>query len=159
MPASSQRVYATQKVRVVKTIDVPAKYAYTWLTDFRESDGFLSSRKPEYSVQRIGNDQVVRVRKLSLEKGQVAVAVELVRLMPPNRWHVDQIDVEDLETVDYTVRGAGPRRCRVELRMVERWMVPKHPSAAQVRDGTAKFWDKIALAIEEDYRKGRAPDA
>lgn len=156
MPMNSQRVYATQRIRLVKSIRVPAKYAYQWLTDFREDDGRFSSRKPGFSVLKVGKGNVVRVRRSPGSGGEISLAVELVRLMPPNRWHVDQIDEHDLETVDYAVRRNGPRNCRLELRIVERWMVPKHPTAAQVRVGTGRFWDQIAAALEGDYRAGRA---
>ncbi len=86
----------------------------------------------------------------------MAIAVDLVRLEPPNRWHVDQIDETDLATVDYRVTRLGPRRTRVDLEIVERWMTPNHPSHSAYQQSTAAYWDRLVAALEDSYLGGRS---
>ena len=83
------------------------------------------------------------------------VAVERVRLSPPNAWHKDTIDVIDLDSIDYKLTALGPKRTRVSVVIVERWMVPKFPRKADWLRSSSKYWDGLAQAIEERYRSGQ----
>ena len=82
------------------------------------------------------------------------VAVELVRLNPPDAWHKDQIGVTDLDAVDYKLARLGSGRTRVTLSITERWMTRKHPTRSQWVSNANKYWDILVAALEEDYRKG-----
>ena len=83
------------------------------------------------------------------------MAVELVRLSPPNAWHKDTIGEEELDAIDYKLTALSPNKTRVSLVMVERWMVPKFPEKAAWLRSANKYWDELVLAIEERYRSGR----
>jgi len=82
------------------------------------------------------------------------VAVDVVRLSPPNRWHLDQVDEGDLETVDYRVSSLGPHRSRVVVDIVERWMISNYPDLAEVRQRADAVWSRLVAALELDYRNG-----
>ena len=82
------------------------------------------------------------------------VAVELVRLIPPDAWHKDQIGVTDLDAVDYKLARLDSGRTRVTLSLTERWMTRKHPTRSQWVRNANKHWDNLVTALEEDYRKG-----
>lgn len=154
MPESGRKVYATHTGRISKTIDVPLRYAYDWLTDYRASDGRYSRSKPRFRVMKLAADRVVRVRYSNSSAKQFAVAVEVVRLHPPDAWHVDQIDETDFDSVDYKLSSLGPRKTRITLVLVERWMVPKFPAKAEWVGGTKVYWDQLIAALEEHYRNG-----
>lgn len=154
MPESGRQIYATHVGRVSKVIAVPLRYAYDWLTDFRTDDGKFSRSKPRFTVLELSADRVVRVRTSPSKVKPLSVAVELVRLHPPNGWHVDQIDEADLESVDYKLTKLGPKKTRITLTLVERWMVPKFPQKADWVQGTSLFWDSLVAALEESYRSG-----
>ncbi len=154
MPESGRRVFATHHARVTKTIRAPIKYVYEWCTDFRSDDGKFSRSKTRVKVIHVGSDRVVRIRVRVTPIESPAVAVELVRLIPPDAWHKETIDETDLDAVDYKLARLGSGRTRVTLSLTERWMTRKHPTRSQwVRNGN-KYWDNLVAALEEDYRKG-----
>jgi hypothetical protein len=81
--------------------------------------------------------------------------VDVVRLEPPNAWHTDQIDEEDHEAVDYQLTALSPVRTRLDLFVTERWVVPVHPTRAQVRERLQGGWDRYTRLIEARYLSGR----
>jgi len=154
MPADSRKIYATQRFRILKIASVPARYAYDWLTDYRTDDGKFSKSRSRHRVIRVGKDRVIRIRTPDPKSGLHAVAVDVVRLSPPNRWHLDQVDEGDLETVDYRVSSLGPHRSRVVVDIVERWMISNYPDLAEVRQRADAVWSRLVAALELDYRNG-----
>ncbi len=155
MPESGRRVFATHHGHVSKIARAPRRYVYDWLTDYREDDGRFSRSKPRFRVLRMAKDRIVRVRYSKPSEGGTLMAVELVRLRPPDAWHLDQIDERDLEAVDYKVTRLGPRTTRVELWITERWMVPEHPSRAEWLEAANRVWDNLVLNLERSYDSGR----
>lgn len=154
MPETSRRVFATHTGRFSKTVAAPLRYVYDWCTDFRTDDGKFSKSKPRYRVLKLAPDRVVRVRYSNSRAKQFAMAVEVIRLRPPNSWHVDQIDEADIEAVDYKLSSLGPKKTRIVLDIVERWMVPKFPPKTAWMAGTSLYWDRLAGALEDHYQKG-----
>lgn len=155
MPEKRGRIHATHTFRFSKTVEAPLKYVYDWCTDFRDDDGQFSSSKPQFKVLRFGRDRVVRIRLSTVREKNAPMAVELVRLYPPDSWHVDQIDESDLDSVDYKVSRIGPRRSRVTLEITERWMTPRHPSLAAWSRSTNRYWDTLVTSLEASYHEGR----
>jgi len=155
MPADSRKIFATQRFRISKIANVPARYAYDWLTDYQPDDGArFSSSRSRHRVIRVGKDRVIRIRSATSKSGLHRVAVDVVRLSPPSRWHLDQVDEGDLETVDYSVSSLGPHRSRVIVDIVERWMISDHPSLAEIRQNADTVWSRFVAALEIDYRDG-----
>lgn len=154
MPGSGRRIYATHVVRMSKAMAVPLRYAYEWCTDYRADDGKLSRSGPRFQVFQLSKDRVVRIRSSPEKATPFRVAVELIRLRPPNAWHLDQIDEDDLNSVDYKLTRLGPSKTRIALSLVERWMVPNFPSKSEWVRGTGLYWDGLVAAVEERYRGG-----
>ena len=127
---------------------------YEWCTDFRSDDGIFSSSKTRHKVIHVGSDRVVRIIESVTPIDSPKVAVELVRLIPPDAWHKDQIGVTDLDAVDYKLARLSSGRTRVTLFLTERWMTRKHPTRSQWVRNANKHWDNLVVALEEDYRKG-----
>ena len=155
MPESGRRLYATHVGRYSKVIAAPIRYVYAWCTDYRSDDGRYSRSKPRFRVFRLARDRVVRVRSLNRKAGKVVIAVEIVRLRPPNAWHLDQIDENDFNSVDYTLKRLGPRKTRISLVIVERWMVPDFPRRSDWVRSTTGYWNGLVAALESDYQQGR----
>lgn len=154
MPEKSRQVYATHVGRFSRVIDAPLSYAYRWCTDYRTDDGKYSNSRPKFRVLRLSKDRLVRVRTARSKARSLGVAVEVVRLRPPDAWHVDQIDERDFDSVDYRLTRLGPKRTRITLVLVERWMVPNFPKKVDwVRDAIA-FWERLIASLEDDYRAG-----
>jgi len=155
MPKSSDRIYQTQRLRISKVVEAPLKFVYQWCTDFRDDDGKLSTSKPRFKTLRPAPDRVLRIRLSNAKAGTPDIAVDLVRLMPPNAWHVDQIDETDLAAVDYRLSPHGPNKTRVTLDITERWMTPRHPDRREYLESTGHYWDRLVAAIEKRYRSGQ----
>ncbi len=154
MPEDSRKVYATHVGRVTKVIAAPIAYVYDWCTDYRADDGQYSRSKPRFRVLELRPDRVVRVRYSSPKTKPFAVAVEVVRLRPPNAWHLDQIDESDFNSVDYKLTRLGPKKTRLSITLVERWMVPTYPARSEWVRRASTFWDGLAAAMEASFREG-----
>lgn len=155
MPESGRRVYATHVARITKVVAAPLDYVYDWCTDYRSDDWRYTRSKPRYQVIRLTPDRVVRVRSSRDRAKPFAVAAEVIRLRPPDRWHLDQIDEHDLNSVDYKLTRLGPKKTRLSISLVERWMVPAFPPKAEWVRRSSGFWDGLVSALEEQYRAGR----
>lgn len=154
MPENSRRIFSTQTVRLSKIIDAPLRYVYDWCTDFRSDDGRFSDARPKFRVLKPSPRRVVRVRMTPVGAKGPVVAVELVRLRPPNAWHVDGIDEGDFGAVDYKLTKLGPEKTRLTLVIVERWMVPRYPKTDEWLPPSSKYWDHLALVVVKRYRRG-----
>jgi len=157
MPNDSRRVYSTQRLRVVRIVKAPARYVYDWCTDYRSDDWRVAraGSRPRFRVVKLSPGRVLRIRLTDRAGADPDVAVDLVRLSPPDRWHTDQIDEDELETVDYRVTAISPRASRLEVRVTDRWMTPDFLSQAETARRVGGAWDRYVKLIESRYRKGR----
>jgi hypothetical protein len=151
------RIYATQRLRVSKVIEAPLKYVYDWSTDYRADDWVLSKARPHsrFQVVRVSTRRLLRIRVTPTTAKEPDVAVDSIRLCPPDAWHTDQIDERDLEAVDYQLTALGPARTRIDLLVTERWLTPVHLSRAETRRRVRAAWDRCASHIEARYQSGR----
>jgi hypothetical protein len=155
MPDKGHRFYGTTTVRLSLMIHAPSRYVYEWCTDYRRDDGRFSNARPRYRVIRISPHRVLRIR-LSRGSGRdPRIAVDLVRLNPPRSWHLDQIDENDRQAVDYRVSAVGHARTRLQLLVTERWVTPEFPTREALRAQVRRTWARFAVALEADYRAGR----
>ncbi len=156
MPADSRRVFETQRIRVIKRIRAPAGYVYDWCTDYRPDDWRVArpGAHPRYRVIRLTPKRVLRIRLTATADDDPDIAIDLVRLEPPDRWHTDQIDEEELETVDYRVSAIDRTTSRLEVTVTDRWMVPHHLARAETARRVSGAWDRYAGLIEARYAAG-----
>jgi hypothetical protein len=156
-PERGHRIYATQRLRVSKVIEAPLKYVYDWSTDYRSDDSRLSRARPppRFRVVRLSPRRLLRIRLTTTSSRDPEVAVDLVRLSPPNRWHTDQIDEQDRESVDYQLTALGARRTRLDLLVTERWLIPEHLSSEETSRRVQGAWDRYAAEIESRFQSGR----
>ena len=157
MPGRGQRLYGTTQVRLSLVIRAPSRYVYEWCTDYRTSDSRFGRRRPRptFRVIRISPRRVLRLRIYRRPGRDPAIAVDMVRLNPPNSWHLDQIDETDLQSLDYRVTAMGRSRTRLHLLSTERWLTPDHPTKEELRAQVAATWVRFGAVCEDDYRAGR----
>ena len=156
MPEQGQRIFATHMGRLSKVIDAPLAYVYDWCTDFRPDDAKLEGgAKRRHRVVKVSPQRLVRVKAVDKGAENPVMAVELVRLHPPDAWHKDTIGEGDLDSMDYKLTALGPNKTRFTLSIVERWMVPKFPKKAEWLRSANEYWDELVQAIEQRYRSGR----
>lgn len=154
MSETRGRVFATHVGRFSKIVEAPLSYVYDWGTDFRPDDRKFEKLKLRHRIVRLGPRRLVRIKLARSGAGGLRTAVELVRLAPPNAWHKDTIGEVDLDAIDYRLTALGPKKTRVNLVMVERWLVPKFPRKADWVRHSSQYWDGLVRAIEERYRSG-----
>ena len=157
MAERGHRVYATQRVRVSREIGAPLRFVYDWCTDYRSDDWRLSPRRPapKFRILRLSPRRLLRVRVTPTDEPDPAVAVDVIRLNPPNAWHTDQIDEDDRESVDYRLTALGRARTRIDLLVTERWLTPRYPTRPELIRRVQGAWERYAPQIEARYRSGR----
>jgi len=99
--------------------------------------------------------RLLRIRVTPTPAADPFVAVDLVRLQPPDSWHTDQIDEDDLEAVDYQLTSLGPARTRLDLRVTERGLIADHLSREETLRRLTAARDRYALRLEARLRRGR----
>ncbi len=158
MAKTGHKIFATQVLRVSKVIAAPLDYVYAWCTDYRPDDRKFSAAepRPRFRVVKLSPHRVLRIRLTPTATTDPAIAVDVVRLDPPNAWHTDQIDEQDRETVDYQLTALGREKTRLDLLVTERWVVPDHPGRGDVMRRVRGAWDRYGALIEARYRSGRA---
>lgn len=156
MPSDSRKIYATQRIRILKLVRAPASYVYEWCTDYRSDDWKVArpGTHPRFRVVKISAHRLIRIRLTERPGLDPDIAVDLIRLDPPSRWHTDQIDEEELETVDYRVTAIGREKTRLEVRVTDRWMTPHFLSRSETAKRVRGAWDRYVDRIEERYRSG-----
>jgi len=157
MPERGHRIFAIQTLRVSKIIDAPLRYVYGWCTDYRSDDWILSQRRPHprFRVVKLSPRRLLRIRLTPTPSKDPDVAVDLIRLSPPDAWHTDQIDEEDRESVDYQLTALGKTRTRIDLLVTERWVVPGHLSRPETLRRVQGAWDRYAAQVETRFRSGK----
>ena len=157
MPRDSRRVYSTQRIRVTKLVHAPASYVFDWCTDYRSDDWKVArpGTHPRFRVVRLSPRRVLRIRITARDEEDPEIAIDLVRLEPPYRWHTDQIDEDELETVDYRVTPIDRRTTRLEVHVTDRWMTPRFLPRAKTVQRVSGAWDRYVGRIEARYRNGR----
>ena len=157
MPRDSRKVYATQRIRVLKLVRAPASYVYQWCTDYRSDDWKVArpGTHPRFRVVKLSPHRRLRIRLTESSSSDPDVAVDLIRLEPPHRWHTDQIDEEELETVDYRVTAIDRENSRLEVRVTDRWMTPRFLPRPETARRVRRAWDRYVDRIEARYRSGR----
>ncbi len=154
MPEERRRVFATHTGRLSKVVDAPLRYVYDWCTDFRSDDAKLSGSRSRHRVIRVSPERLVRIRVARQPARNPRMAVELVRLSPPDAWHKDTIDERDLDSIDYKLTALSPKRTRVSIVIVERWMVRGYPRKSEWLRSSSAYWDELVMALEARYRSG-----
>jgi hypothetical protein len=128
---------------------------FRWCTDYRDTDGRFSRRRPRIDVLQRERNRVVRVVSPRGRGRGASPVVEIIALRRPDRWHLDQYGVEDDETVDYRLRRIGRRETRLEAVSRETWKRRRAPPRAEYEAYIRAFWDRLRAALERDYRAGR----
>ena len=155
MREQGRRVFATHTARLSRIVDAPLRYVYDRCTDFRSDQSRVDGSLRTTQVVTVTPQQLVRIKVYNSESENPTVVAELVRLNPPNAWHLDWINEEEYDGVDYRLTELGPNKTQVNLVVVKRWLVPKFPKKAESLRVAKAFWDGLAPAIEERYRSGQ----
>ena len=136
--------------RVMKIINAPLKFVFSWCTDYREDDNELTGSKAQLKILQKTSRRVIYLRTSEREE-KTLITVKMVTLLPPKAWYLDQVG-EDEEVIGvYRLTRAGPEKTRLDMKFTEKYKIGDPPTKEQDRDQTDQMWDKYVAALEKDY--------
>lgn len=155
MPAAKIK---TVTRRISKTINAPLQFVYEWCTDFRDDDTQLTGSKSVRHVVEKTEKRAVYVVDYQVN-GKDCWHASVIALKPPNSWHLETAcDLYEDEIGDYKLVGLGKEKTRLDMVFRLKYKNPpyKIDTKKEWEKDTNKFWDKLIVALDRDYVKGRA---
>lgn len=148
------RSFHGPEYHVSVTFRAPLGFAYSWCTDFRESDPKLEGESYERKIIRRTSASVVYEDLDSKPDGWHWARYD-VRLEPPNKWSLLSVGNYRSVRAEYALTRIGEGRTRFDMwfkREAGPLLAPKVSRRTRERQMT-QMWRKFALALERDYRK------
>lgn len=141
-----------QTIKIIKTINAPLKYVYSWCTDFSDSDPSITGSLRQRLVVEKTKRRAVYVT-LWNDEDDTKVASSYVTLKPPNSWHLEMFDRSRLEIGDYKLSKVGKSKTGLKIVFKNLW---KDLSNAETTEGMTErlnaMWDKYVQALETEYK-------
>ena len=115
--------------RVSKIIKAHRKFAYRWLTDYKEDDPTITESKSKIRIlEKTKRKAIYTIRYKS--RGVRWDATNIVTPHPPRSWHLDSIRDDYDEIVEYRLTGFEPRKTRLDMVFKVAWKMSKAPNKA-----------------------------
>jgi hypothetical protein len=142
--------------RIRLDLDVPLEFAFAWCTDYTPEDGKLEGESYRRKVVERTPRRVV-FEDLEETKDGWIWSRDVVRLRPPNRWHMDGVGNAREVTADYMLTRLPDGRTQLDLRWRRRPLIPAAAklTKAQREASTLRAWKRFRAAMERDYRRRR----
>lgn len=141
-------------LRFCKLIHAPLSFVYAWCTDYREDDDRITNSIYHYRARIVLREstRIVRIIVVPGRDRNRSTDVELISLMPPNRWHLKKLSVTDDKTGEYRLLRKGPRLTALEMRFREKWKTRTVPDRKKYRALFDHVWDRYVETMESEYR-------
>lgn len=132
---------------------VPLDFAFRWCTDYTPEDAALEGESYERKIIERTPRRVIFEDLEETPSGWVW-ARDVVRLRPPNRWHMESVGSHRDATADYILTALPGGKTQLELR----WWRNPHPPGKRIpraerEKETALAWKRFAKAMEREYRE------
>ncbi|MGA7922656.1 MAG: hypothetical protein WCA77_01605 [Thermoplasmata archaeon] len=137
-----------------KLIHAPLSFVYAWCTDYREDDDRITNSIYHYRA-RIALREPTRIVRIIIVPGRDrnrSTEVEIISLMPPNRWRLEKMSVTDDKTGEYRLLRKGPQLTALEMRFRETWKIRVPPDRKKYRVLFDRVWDRYVETMESEYR-------
>ncbi len=143
--------------RFRKLIQAPLPFVYQWCTDYREDDDRITDSIYHYKAKVVLREaaRIVRIIVLPGRNPNRNTDVEIISLMPPNRWHLNKLSATDDETGSYRLVRKGPRLTSLEMWFREKWRVRNLPDRNRYRALFNQVWDRYVDVMEAEFRRQR----
>jgi len=142
------------KYKLTQTFSAPLDYVYAWCTDYREDDNKMVGSKVTRTIIEKNPQRVIwRVRHK--DGKSFAEGVRLVRLHPPNAWHLDTCG-DGRERGDYKLKAMARSKTRLDMKFLV-----TYDSKDEVEDKDeweadgVRHWKIYKKALEADFRSGK----
>jgi hypothetical protein len=158
LTAKEAKMRAMLRYRISETINVPLRYAYEWLTDFRDDDTTIIGGPYPRHILRKRKDGFVWTQRYKRE-GVEKEGVRIITLKPPNGWHNEAINEEKESSFDYRLTPAGRNRTKLTISAKITYKTIEPEVKAQLERSLSADWQKYKAALEKDYSSGKAATA
>ena len=141
-----------QITRVSKTIKAPIRYVYNWCTDYSETDPKLTGSSRKRVIIEKTSKHAVYVSLSDEGDGESQISVYLVKLKPPNAWHLDMYSPYRSETAEYKLKPLPKSKTQINIVFKNNWKnLEKIESGMEQEKRLNGLWDKYVKALEEEY--------
>lgn len=146
---------ASPEYRIKVSFRVPFDFAFAWCTDFSPEDARLEGEVYQRKIIERAPRRVVFEDLEEMDDGWFW-SRDVVKLWPPNRWHMDGVGNRRDVTADYVLTTLRDGRTQLELRWRRQPKVPeaKKLTKAEREASTLRAWKRFGAAMERDYRRG-----
>jgi len=139
-----------------KAINAPRRFVFGWCTDLSEDDPRLSGSGFERRILARTKTKCIFIDLFPGQGGRQNVAVNVVTLKPPNRWHLDLYGDPHNVSLDFRLTKLAQDRTRLDMTFRESgtpgWWARDSEAA-----GFDELWSKYASEIEKDYGSRKLP--
>jgi hypothetical protein len=144
-----------QKFRFRKLVHASLPYVFRWCTDYREDDDRLTESIYHYRAKIVLREPARLVRLITVPGRSRSrnTDVEIISLLPPDRWRLVKLSFTDDETGSYRLTRQGRALTSIEMRFRRMWKVGKLPDQERYRALFNQVWDRYVEVMEADYRK------
>jgi class 3 adenylate cyclase len=132
-----------------KTINAPRRFVFGWCTDFSEDDPKLTGSNFERRILAKTKAKCVFIDLFHGQGGRQNVAVNVVVLKPPNKWHLDLYGDPHNSSLDFKLTELARNRTRLDMTFRE----SRLDSEAV---GFDELWSRYASEIEKDYESTKS---
>jgi hypothetical protein len=142
-------------LRFRKLVHAPLAFVYRWCTDYREDDDRITDDIYHYQAKIALRepDRIVRVITVPGGHPNRDTDVELIFLLPPDRWHLKKFSLSDDKTGSYHLTKVGPDLTSIEMVFRETWKVSHVPDRERYRTLFNGVWDRYVEVMEKAYRR------
>ena len=142
-------------LRFHKLVRAPLPFVYRWCTDYRDDDDRLTNDLYHYEARVVLREpeRVVRIIVVPGRDRNRHTDVEIISLLPPDRWRMTKLSVTDDESASYRLHPEGPELTRLDMRFRETWKSTAVPDRRRYRALFHEVWDRYVQTMEAEYRR------
>jgi hypothetical protein len=146
-------IYQTYRFR--KLVHAPLPFVFRWCTDYREDDDRITDSIYQYRANILLKEpaRIVRVITVAGKDRNRSTDVEIISLLPPDRWRLEKFSVTDDESGSYRLTRQGRALTSLEMRFRRIWKVGRLPDQERYLALFNQVWDRYVEIMEADYRK------
>ncbi len=153
--AKAKLAVSHRTLRFQKLIHAPLPFVYAWCTDFREDDDRITNSIYHYRAKIVLREprRVVRVIAVPGRDRNRNTEVEIIHLLPPDRWRLEKFSVTDDNVGSYRLTRLGRNLTRLDMRFRETWKTQHPADRGRYRTLFNRVWDRYVEVIEAEYQR------
>jgi len=137
---------------ITREIDAPLDYVYKWCTDFDEEDTKITgSSSCRIMIEKTSKRAIYAM--INGTKGNSRGRMYLVKLEPPNSWHMNAYGNGSDSTGDYNLAKISKNRTKLTVTFDHIYYdITVMPAESKKKLDSQNTWNKYVSALEKDFR-------